>query len=112
MNSKIGPGDMCKALNVNRNMEKMFLPWLEEGSGGCEVRRALTPIHLSPFISLLLSLTSSPSPHLPHETHTHTLKMIHPHTYAYVDVEKVDGYSDGRRMKSIHVRSHPIVWLV
>lgn len=40
--------------------------------GGCEVRHALTHIHLSPFISPLCSLTSfSYSPHTDTQTHTH-----------------------------------------
>lgn len=64
---------MYTALNVNRKVEKMFLPWLEGGgAGGREVRHALTHIHLPPFISLLRCLTPSLSRRLPHDTHTHT----------------------------------------
>lgn len=83
VNTKIGPGDMYEALSVNKNMEKMFLPWLEEGSGGCEVRRALTPIHLSFYLCFAPSLFPSLSPSPTRDT----LKMIHPHTYACADVE-------------------------
>lgn len=64
MSTKTGPVDMHKALNANRNMEKMFLPWLEGSRGGCEVRHALTHIHLSPFyLSSLLPHFYLPLPH-------------------------------------------------
>lgn len=63
---------MHTALNVNRNMKKMFLSSLEGESRRCEVRRALTPIHLPPFISLLQCLTPSLSLSISHMTHTHS----------------------------------------
>ena len=88
MTNKIGQGDMYKAPNVSRNMEKMFLPWLEGRSGGCEVRRALTPIHLSPFISLLRFPTPFLSLSPTRDTHTHRSKMFHLNMCACAVVER------------------------
>lgn len=105
MTTKTGPGGLLRASNVNTNMEKMFLPWLAGRSWGYGVRRALTPIHLSAFISPSLPHTSPPSIFHMRHTHLNTLKMIHLHTHACADVERVRAspgcYTDKGRIERI-----------